>query len=77
MRRILIVQLYGNNEITMFGLEDHKRFFKVDKWGQGPSQEDIREMLEEIDHPQYVQQEGETLIHFSVDQLVFSNAILK
>ena len=77
MRRILIVQLYGNNEITIFGLEDHKRFFKVDKWGQGPSQEDIREMLEEIKHPQYVQQEGETLIHLSVDQLVFSKAILK
>ena len=77
MRRILIVQLYGNNEIEAFGLEDHKRFFKVDKWGQGPSQEDIREMLEEIKHPQYVQQEGETLIHLSVDQLIFSNAILK
>ena len=77
MRRILIVQLYGNNEITTFGLEDHKRFFKVDKWGQGPSQEEIREMLEEIEHPQYVEEQCETLIHLSVDQLIFSNAILK
>ena len=77
MRRIFIVQLWGNNEISAFGLEDHQSFFKLDKWWQGPSQEDIREMLEEIDHPQYVSKERETLIPFNIDLLEFSKGVLK
>ena len=77
MRRIFIVQVWGDNEISGFGLEDHQSFFKLDKWGQGPSQEDIREMLEEIDHPQYVSKEGETLIPYTIELLSFSKGVLK
>ncbi|MAH80871.1 MAG: hypothetical protein CMP39_04250 [Rickettsiales bacterium] len=74
--RILIIQDLRNGDRFLLPLTDKQEFFVRSKWGEGPKQEQISEMLLQNKHPNYVKEQGEILTDFNIDGLNFEAVVL-
>ena len=74
-QQILIIKeirVDGRDEMRLIPLTDKRGFFQLNKWGEGPTEEEISAVLEDMQHPKYRKHEGEVLNFYFVGNFDFS-----